>query len=69
MAGAKSVSERISPTKNVKEVEDESHLDFIAGFPCTNYRCQGRLSKDGYGGHTAIRCSICEHVYYVLADS
>lgn len=52
--------------KEGREVEDEETLEFIAGFPCTQFSCHGTLLKGRHHGRTAITCSVCEHVYYVL---
>lgn len=55
--------------ENIPKIEDESNLDFITGFPCNHYRCHGTLTEGGYAGQTAIVCSVCEDVYYLLADA
>lgn len=47
-------------------VKQEADIDFISGFPCTNYQCTGTLQKDDYEGQMAIVCGGCEDVFYVL---
>lgn len=49
-------------------IDDESNLDFIAGFPCSNYRCSGTLVRGEHDGAPAIVCSGCEDIFYVLQD-
>lgn len=49
-------------------VENESNLDFIAGFPCTNYRCNGTLQKTEHETQIAIICSGCEDIFYMLGE-
>lgn len=60
--------EQVQKDEHVREVDDERHLDFIAGFPCTQFTCTGDLTVDQYAGRPSIVCQVCEHVYYVLVD-
>jgi hypothetical protein len=47
-------------------VESEANLEFIAGFPCTNYRCQGTLQRGVHGPRDVILCSSCGDVLYAF---
>lgn len=52
----------------VPEVENEEVLEFIVGFPCTQFSCHGNLRRGTHLDRAAVRCSVCEHLYYVLAS-
>lgn len=47
-------------------VDSEPDLDFIAGFPCNRFGCNGILRRAEDGDRPAIVCSTCEDVLYVL---
>lgn len=47
-------------------VESEANLEFIAGFPCTNYRCQGTLQRGEHSSRDVILCSSCGDVLYAF---
>lgn len=51
----------------VREIDEESLLEFIAGFPCTQFGCYRALRKQRHNGRWAIVCPGCGSVYYVLA--
>lgn len=52
---------------DVPAIEDEDHLKFITGFPCTKFNCPGTLAEGVHAGETVVQCSTCEHVYYRFA--
>jgi hypothetical protein len=54
--------------RDVPTVDDETHLAFIDGFPCTHFFCHGTLERGTYRGRPAVECSTCDHVYYVLEE-
>jgi hypothetical protein len=60
--------EQVRKAEHGRQVDDERHLDFIAGFPCTQFACTGDLAKRRHAGRPAVVCQVCEHVHYVLAE-
>lgn len=68
MLSRESSSRSPAGIENIPEIEDEANFKFITGFPCNHYRCHGTLVEGGYAGRTAVVCSVCEDVYYLLAD-
>jgi len=58
----------VHETEQVRAVEEEGVLEFIAGFPCTRFGCHRKLEKDSHRGRIAIVCPGCDHVHYTLAD-
>ena len=47
-------------------VDAEADLDFIAGFPCNKFGCDGTLRKSYASDRLAVVCSYCGDVVYVL---
>lgn len=45
------------------------HAAFVVGFPCTQFGCRGLLRRDGHRSRSAITCSVCEDVYYLVGES
>ncbi|MFB6160632.1 MAG: hypothetical protein ABEJ61_05575 [Haloferacaceae archaeon] len=62
------MAQKLQSSADVPTVDDEAHLEFIDGFPCTHFFCHGVLEKGTHGGRPAVACSTCDRVYYVLAD-
>lgn len=47
-------------------VENEDILEFITGFPCTFFHCNGTLIEGEHCGTSVAVCSVYEHVYYAV---
>ena len=60
--------EQVQQGASVPEVETEEILEFIVGFPCSQFACHGNIQCDTHRDRPAVSCSVCEHLYYMLSE-
>lgn len=53
---------------DLPESIEPAHAEFVVGFPCTRFGCRGTLRRDDDRVQSAVVCSLCEHVYYHVAE-